>query len=119
MNKQQCGDGDPARKPTPFEARVAAAIRAIPRGSTLSYSGVALEAGKPGAARAVVRAMKNLRDIPWWRVIRRDGTLAAEVAEEQSKRLRREGVRLVNGNRLERTAQPRSGTVAGRRPKRG
>ncbi|MDQ3262643.1 MAG: MGMT family protein [Myxococcota bacterium] len=105
MTKRQCGDGDPARQPTPFEVRVAAAIRAIPKGSTLSYSGVALEAGKPGAARAVVRAMKNLRDLPWWRVIRRDGTLAAEVAKEQSKRLRREGVKLVNGNRLARTME--------------
>lgn len=100
--KQRCGEGEPARALTPFESRVAEAIRAIPRGTTLSYSGVALEAGKPGAARAVVRAMKNLSDIPWWRVIRRDGTLAAEVAFEQARRLRREGVP-VEGRRVLRT----------------
>ncbi len=97
---EPCGEGDPERVLTPFESQVAQVIRAIPRGSTLPYSGVALRAGKPGAARAVVRAMKNLSDIPWWRVIRRDGTLAKEIAAEQSRRLRAEGVAIVNGNRL-------------------
>ena len=81
-----------ARELTPFEKRVAQVIRSIPRGSTLPYSGVALRAGKPGAARAVVRAMRSLGDIPWWRVIRRDGTCAPQVANEQIKRLAREGV---------------------------
>ena len=96
---ERCGEGDPARVLTNFEARVAEVIRDIPRGTTVSYSFVALAAGKPGAARAVVRAMKNLHDIPWWRVIRRDGTMAVEVASEQGKRLRAEGVQ-VQGRRI-------------------
>lgn len=87
-----------------FERAVAAAIRAIPAGETRSYGGIALRAGKPRGARAVVQALRRLRDVPWWRVIRSDGTLAAEVAAEQAPRLRAEGVR-VEGRRVK--ARPR------------
>ncbi len=80
---------------TPFAARVAAVVRAIPKGTTLSYAQVALLAGKPGAARAVVRALYATKGIPWWRVIKSDGTVAKEMAQEQVPRLRREGVAVV------------------------
>jgi methylated-DNA-protein-cysteine methyltransferase-like protein len=91
----------PPRKPTrsPWLTAVAGAVRAIPRGQTASYARVALMAGKPGAARAVVRALHALEDVPWWRVVRSDGTLAEPVAREQARRLRAEGVR-VDGRRL-------------------
>ena len=55
-------------------------------------------AGKPGAARAVVQALHRLEGIPWWRVIRSNGTLAPQVASEQAKRLAKEGVRLGRRN---------------------
>ncbi|MBI3183321.1 MAG: MGMT family protein [Myxococcales bacterium] len=77
-----------------FDRAVARVVRAIPRGSTLSYGAVAAVAGRPGAARAVVRALYRVRGLPWWRVIRSDGTLAPEVAPEQAGRLRSEGVKL-------------------------
>ena len=38
---------------TPFARRVAAAVRRIPPGRTLTYGQVARRAGRPGAARAV------------------------------------------------------------------
>ena len=82
-----------------FETRVAAVIRAIPKGMTLSYAGVALRANKPGRARAVVRALKTLTGVPWWRVIRSDGTMAPQVAVEQGRRLKKEGV-AVTGRRV-------------------
>ena len=66
-------------------------VRSIPRGRTLSYSEVALRAGKPRGARAVVRALHVLDDVPWWRVIRADGTLARQVAYEQGQLLAAEG----------------------------
>ncbi|MGZ6124673.1 MAG: MGMT family protein [Myxococcales bacterium] len=66
-------------------------VRGIPRGRTLSYGEVALRAGKPGAARAVVAALHRLDDVPWWRVARHDGTLAPPVAREQAALLRQEG----------------------------
>lgn len=42
---------------TEFQRRVIAAVRAIPRGQTLTYGEVALLAGRPGAARAVGQVM--------------------------------------------------------------
>jgi methylated-DNA-protein-cysteine methyltransferase-like protein len=84
---------------TPFEKQVAKVVRAIPKGKTLSYAGVALRANRPEGSRSVVRALRNLRDIPWWRVIRSDGTMAEQVAAEQSKRLRREGLQ-ITGRRV-------------------
>lgn len=78
-------------------------VRAIPRGQTLSYAAVALRANRPGAARAVVRALHRLDDVPWWRVIRSDGTLAPEVASRQAAKLRAEGVR-VRARRVEGTS---------------
>jgi methylated-DNA-protein-cysteine methyltransferase-like protein len=75
---------------------VGRAVKSIPRGKTASYAQVALMAGKPGAARAVVRALHALDEVPWWRVIRSDGTLAEPVAAKQAARLRREGVAVVN-----------------------
>ncbi len=56
---------------------------------------MALMSGKPGAARAVVQALHKLQDLPWWRVLRSDGSLAPQVAAEQARRLKREGVKLV------------------------
>ena len=51
--------------------------------------------GKHGAARAVVQALHGFDDLPWWRVLRSDGSLAPQVATEQARRLKREGVKLV------------------------
>lgn len=83
--------GAPAQ--TPWLDAVRAAVRAIPRGQTASYAQVALRAGRPGAARAVARALRLIEGVPWWRVVRSDGTLAPAVAAEQQRRLAREGVR--------------------------
>ena len=88
---------------TPWLEKVRDAVRSIPRGETASYARVALMAGKPGAARAVVRALHSLDDVPWWRVVRSDGSLAEAVAVEQARRLGREGVR-VEGRGIVRRA---------------
>jgi methylated-DNA-protein-cysteine methyltransferase-like protein len=74
-------------------------VKAIPRGEVLSYSQVALRAGMPGNPRGVVRALKLAKDLPWWRVLRADRTLAPQVASEQARRLRAEGV-TVRGRRV-------------------
>jgi len=77
---------------SPWLVAVERSVKAIPRGETASYARVALMAGKPGAARAVVRALHALKDIPWWRVLRSDGTVAPQVAHKQLQLLRKEGV---------------------------
>ena len=84
---------------TPFEAAVARVVRAIPRGKTLGYGQVALLAGRPGAARAVVRALGAADALPWWRVIRSDGTVAPQMVPGHVRRLRAEGAR-VTGRRV-------------------
>lgn len=85
------------QSPPLFSETVFRAVRAIPRGQVRSYAQVALYAGRPGAARGVGHELTGLpparqRDVPWWRVIRSDGTLAPMVAHEQARRLRAEGI---------------------------
>ena len=88
----------PKSKPS-FDEAVRAVVRAIPKGQTLSYAQVALYAGKPGAARAVVQALNRLSEIPWWRVVRSDGTVAPQMATKQLPRLGAEGLK-TRGRRL-------------------
>ncbi|HUM11962.1 MAG TPA: MGMT family protein [Myxococcaceae bacterium] len=88
-----------------LEQTVARVVRAIPRGRVLSYSRVAVLAGVPGRARLIGKLMGRIgARLPWWRVLRADRTLAEEVALEQAKRLRAEGVRVVDGGRVPRSA---------------
>ncbi|GLH65749.1 methylated-DNA--[protein]-cysteine S-methyltransferase [Geothrix edaphica] len=61
---------------TPFQRRVAEALRATAPGQTISYGEVALLAGRPGAARAVGQAVKAnpvLILVPCHRVTAADG----------------------------------------------
>src|SRR2546423_9267041 len=69
------------------ERRVVTAIRAIPEGFVRTYGDVS-----PGAPRFAghVRKTAHAPDIPWWRVVRADGSLAA--GDEQRARLEAEGV---------------------------
>jgi alkylated DNA nucleotide flippase Atl1 len=73
-----------------FQKKVRREILRIPRGTTRSYGEIAIRAGRPGAPRAVVAAMRGL-DIPWWRVARKGGTFAPQVAFDQEQLLRQEG----------------------------
>jgi methylated-DNA-protein-cysteine methyltransferase related protein len=84
---------------TPFQEALEAVVRSIPKGKTLSYAQVAMRAGKPGAARAVVRGLYALNDVPWWRVIKSDGTVAKEMEKRQAPRLKKEGV-AMQGRRV-------------------
>ncbi len=68
-------------------------IAAIPKTKVLSYGLVAHYAGLPGRARLVGRALRGISEIdanlPWWRVVRADGSVAVD---DQLQRLRKEGV---------------------------
>ncbi|WP_433506164.1 MGMT family protein [Pseudonocardia halophobica] len=78
--------------------RVRAVVAAIPPGATSTYGRVAADAGLPGRARLVGRILaEDGHDLPWHRVLRADGTCAPHIAQEQSARLRAEGVLLVDG----------------------
>lgn len=80
---------------TEWQLAVARVVSSIPKGKTAGYALVAMLAGKPGAARAVVRALHELERVPWWRVIKGDGTVAKEVFAKQAPKLKAEGVVLV------------------------
>jgi len=70
-------------------------IRAIPPGYVRTYGDVS--PGAPRYAGTVLR-QSDAPDVPWWRVVRADGTLAK--GERQAALLREEGV-LVRHNRVD------------------
>ena len=60
-----------------FTEKVLDIVRGIPKGKTLTYAEVALQAGNPGAVRVVGSIMKKNYDptVPCHRVIRANGTV--------------------------------------------
>ena len=82
-----------------FDKQVERIVKGIPKGRILSYGSVAARAGRWGGARHVAKSLRRLKGIPWWRVIRSDGSLADAVAIEQSRRLRKEGIE-IRGRRV-------------------
>ena len=89
-----------------------AVVRDVGRGQVVSYGEVARRAGYPGAARAVGNVLASSLGLPWWRVVRANGELAAHSREEQARRLRREGVAVRDGRCR---VRPYSRTVITRR----
>jgi methylated-DNA-protein-cysteine methyltransferase-like protein len=87
-------------------AAIRRAVRAIKRGSFLSYGDVARRAGLPGRARLVGQVLRDAGSdarLPWHRVTGAGGRIAFPAgstnAREQLKRLAREGVE-IRGNRV-------------------
>jgi methylated-DNA-protein-cysteine methyltransferase-like protein len=79
---------------TDKRSRVPGCIRALPAGTVSSYGAIAKAAGWPGAARQVVRILREVPGLPWHRVVGSGGAikLLGENAAEQKFRLRMEGV---------------------------
>ena len=81
-----------------FEAAVAAVVQALGPGEVITYGEVAAEAGHPGAARAVGRALaRRGGTLPWWRVVTASGRLVPGLEDEQARRLAAEGVDVSTG----------------------
>ncbi|MCI0435820.1 MAG: methylated-DNA--[protein]-cysteine S-methyltransferase [Gemmatimonadetes bacterium] len=83
-----------------FTGRVYRVVRCVPYGRVVSYGGVAAVLGQPRAARAVGRALAALddgSDVPWWRVINRNGEVSIKSMTHspayQRALLEAEGVR--------------------------
>ncbi|HEX4035246.1 MAG TPA: MGMT family protein [Solirubrobacteraceae bacterium] len=87
---------------------ILSAVREIPPGFVRTYGDVC-----PGAPRFTGTALRGVGDrVPWWRVVRADGTLAA--GDEQRRRLEAEGVPFLSADppRLDmRTARLPDGLV--------
>lgn len=91
-----------------FQESVYRVVRAVPRGSVVSYGGVAAILGKPRAARGVGRALCALgedSDVPWWRVVNRNGEISIKCATHgaavQRVLLEGEGVRFDESDRID------------------
>lgn len=83
--------------------RILAAIRAVPAGQVAGYGEIARRAGLPGRARMVAKLLSGNEDseLPWHRILRSDGRIAFPAEhphfEEQTQRLRAEGVEVRKG----------------------
>ena len=85
---------------TPLQLRFREVVADLAPGEVVSYGEVARRAGHGGAARAVGGFLAEYGgDLPWWRVVRADGSLAVHKPRDQGRRLRAEGVE-VRGNRV-------------------
>jgi methylated-DNA-protein-cysteine methyltransferase-like protein len=75
-------------------ARVLRCIRSLPAGMVSSYGAIARAACWPGAARQVVRILREAQGLPWHRVVGSGGAikLGGENGAEQRFRLHLEGV---------------------------
>jgi methylated-DNA-protein-cysteine methyltransferase-like protein len=75
-------------------ARIVRCIRGLPKGRVSTYGAIARAAGWLGAARQVVRVLRQVPGLPWYRVVGAGGAikLPGEQAGEQRFRLQMEGV---------------------------
>jgi methylated-DNA-protein-cysteine methyltransferase related protein len=87
-------------------AEVLDRVRSIPHGKVAAYGEIT-----PGAPRHAGRVLSESHepDVPWWRVVRADGTLAK--GSRQKELLRREGVRF-RGDRVDMAECRASGSSA-------
>lgn len=79
-------------------------VCAIPRGQVSTYGAVAHAAGLPGRARQAgfaLRVAPKVLSLPWHRVVGAGGRIvfppSSRQYREQARRLRAEGVRVVDG----------------------
>ncbi|HEX6418318.1 MAG TPA: MGMT family protein [Acidimicrobiales bacterium] len=81
-----------------FEHAVVRVLHSLGPGDVVTYGEVAAEAGFPGAARAVGHLLATRGDdLPWWRVVTAGGRLVPGHEVEHARRLRAEGVPVVDG----------------------
>jgi methylated-DNA-protein-cysteine methyltransferase-like protein len=92
-----------------FNARVWALVRQVPRGRVATYGQIATLLGSPRIARHVGFAMaasdRARPAVPWHRIINAQGAISHRGdfarAEEQRRRLEREGVRFDARGRVD------------------
>ncbi len=83
---------------TELARRICEEVARLQPGEVVSYAEVARRVGNWRWARAVGAVLaEHGGGLPWWRVVRRDGTLAAPNTADQRRRLEAEGVDVVDG----------------------
>lgn len=91
--------GAPARRAGRFTDLVRQIVSAVPEGRATTYGlineTIGVHTGVPGSALAVGRAMsRSGGTLPWWRVVRADGTIDHRLAPDAHPRWRAEGLPL-------------------------
>ena len=86
---------------TSFQSQCYKALKQIPSGKVISYSGLAEMVGRPKAHRAVGNAMNNnpfAPEVPCHRVVKSNGDLGgfSSGSRVKIKRLQEEGVKVVD-----------------------
>lgn len=83
-----------------FADRVHQAVERLQPGDLVSYGEIAVQAGRPGAARAVGRILaQSDGTLPWWRVVTSSGRLVPGHEQRHRELLEAEGWS-VRGNRV-------------------
>ena len=100
--------------PTPFAERVLDLVEGVPPGRVVAYGDVAALLGE-GGARQVGRVMALWGGgVPWWRVVRADGSPAPGHEEEALRRLVADGTPLRSaGTRVDLRAARWAGPSVG------
>ena len=85
-------------------------IRSIPPGKVASYGSIAEMSGNPrgaGGARQVARILSSMSrkyGLPWWRVVKKDGSIAfgeGEGRDLQRQLLESEGVEFIGPGKVD------------------
>ncbi len=87
-----------------FTKKVELILKNIPKGRVTSYGIIAALAGSPRAARQVVQILHRTDNIPWHRVVNRQGKIAIKEYEgfqEQKMLLEMEGVESDSNGKIE------------------
>lgn len=92
------GSPEPPRRLTPFQRDVVELVDGLGPGEVVTYTEVAMELGRPGAAQAVAGVLRKVPGLPWWRVIPSDGRLYRTHIATQAPLLAAEGI-TVDANR--------------------
>ena len=80
-----------ANSPKEIDQRIWQVVMLIPAGTVATYGDVAQQAGLPGAARRVGRALRGLPEdtrIPWHRVLNAQGRLVVPGGSDALQRQR-------------------------------
>ncbi|MCJ7726781.1 MAG: MGMT family protein [Acidimicrobiia bacterium] len=93
-----------------FETAVLTVLNGLGAGEVVTYGEVAVEAGFPGAARAVGNLLRRTEEpIPWWRVVAAGGRLSPYGRGEQTRLLAAEGVQVTAAGRVAGMSSHRGG----------
>jgi methylated-DNA-protein-cysteine methyltransferase-like protein len=91
---------NPPQEPSEFQSAVIAVVLSLQPGEVATYAEVAEEAGHPGSAQAVANVLRQIPDLPWWRVIPSSGRLYRTHRPIQEQLLRAEGIALDDRGRV-------------------